>query len=109
MKPEELFVLESWIKNIPLLGQGYELKERFFAIYDQPTSEEAETAYFACMEAIPAELYPTYTPLMLTVEEWCDAIFAHCDQNRITGAFVEGASGLARAVNGEAPSTPESR
>jgi len=109
LKPEELFVLESWIKNIPLLGQGYELKERFFAIYDQPTSEEAETAYFACMEAIPAELYPTYTPLMLTVEEWGDAIFAHCDQNRITGAFVEGASGLARAVNGEAPSTPESR
>jgi len=46
---------------------------------------------------------------MLTVEEWGDAIFAHCDQNRITGAFVEGASGLARAVNGEAPSTPESR
>ncbi len=94
LKPEELFVLESWIKNIPLLGMGYELKERFFAMYDQPTREEAEAAYFAWMEAIPAELYPTYTPLMLTIEEWGDAIFAHFDQGRITGAFVEGANGL---------------
>jgi transposase len=74
---------------------GYELKERFFAIYDQLTREEAEAAYFAWIDAIPAELYPTYTPLMLTIEEWGDAIFAHFDQNRITGAFVEGANGLA--------------
>ncbi len=99
LKPEELFVLESWIKNIPLLGQGYELKERFFAIYDQPTREQAEAAYFAWMDAIPAELYPTFTPLMLAIEEWGDAIFAHFDKNRITGAFVEGANGLARVLS----------
>jgi len=98
LKPEELFVLESWIKNIPLLGQGYELKERFFAIYDQPTCEQALASYFAWMDSIPAELYPTYTPLMLTVEEWGDAIFAHFEKNRITGAFVEGANGLARPI-----------
>ena len=99
LKPEELFVLESWIKNIPLLGMGYELKERFFSIYDQPTREAALAAYFAWMEAIPAELYPTYTPLMLTIEEWGDEIFAHFDQDRITGAFVEGANGLARVLS----------
>ncbi len=99
LKPEELFVLESWIKSIPLLGQGYELKERFFAIYDQPTREKAEAAYFAWIDAIPAELYPTYTPLMLTIEEWGDAIFAHFDHDRITGAFVEGANGLARVLS----------
>jgi Transposase len=99
LKPEELFVLESWIKNIPLLGMGYELKERFFAIYDQPTREEAEAAYFAWMESIPTELYVTYTPLMLTIEEWGDEIFAHFDQNRITGAFVEGANGLAQVLS----------
>jgi transposase len=99
LKPEELFVLESWIKNIPLLGQGYELKERFFAIYDQPNREAALDAYFAWMESIPAELYPTYTPLMLTIEEWGDEIFAHFDQNRVTGAFIEGANGLARVLS----------
>ena len=99
LKPEELFVLESWIKNIPLLGQGYELKERFFAIYDQPTRECAEAAYFSWIEAIPTELYPTYMRLMLTIEEWGDEIFAHFDQDRITGAFVEGANGLARVLS----------
>jgi len=99
LKPEELFVLESWIKNIPLLGQGYELKERFFAIYDQPTCEQALASYFAWMASIPVELYPTFTPLMLAIEEWGDAIFAHFEKDRITGAFVEGANGLARVLS----------
>lgn len=99
LKPEEVFVLESWTKNIPLLGQGYELKERFFAIYDQPTCEQALTLYFAWMASIPVELYPTFTPLMLAVEERGDAIFAHFEKNRITGAFVEGANGLAQVLS----------
>jgi len=99
LKPEEVFVLESWIKNIPLLGQGYELKERFFAIYDQPTCEQALASYFAWVTGIPAELYLTYTPLMLAIEERGDAIFAHLEKNRITGAFVEGANGLARVLS----------
>ena len=51
------------------------------------------------MEAIPIELYPTYTALMLTIEEWGDAIFAHFDRDRVTGAFVEGANGLARVLS----------
>ena len=51
------------------------------------------------MESIPTELYPTYTPLMLTIEGWSDEIFAHFDRDRITGAFVEGANGL-RALRG---------
>jgi hypothetical protein len=54
----------------------------------QPTREKAEAAYFAWMEAISPELYATYTPLMLTIEEWGE-IFAHFDQARISGAFVE--------------------
>src|SRR5260370_34659747 len=51
------------------------------------------------MEATLAELYVTYEPLMLTIEEWGDEIFAHFDQDRITGAFVEGANGLARVLS----------
>lgn len=64
LKPEELFLLESWIKNIPLLGQAYELKEQFFAIYDRQTSEQAIAAYFAWMDSIPkylqGSLYPAH-------------------------------------------------
>jgi len=66
---------------------------------NSPARRQAEAAYFAWIEAIPAELYPTYTPLMLTIEEWGDEIFARFDQDRITGAFVEGANGLARVLS----------
>jgi hypothetical protein len=74
-------------------------KERSFASYDQPTCEQALASYFAWMASIPAELHPTFTPLMLTVEEWGDAIFAHFQKNRMTGAFVEGANGLAWVIS----------
>ncbi len=31
----------------------------------------------------------------VSVEEWGDAIFAHFQKKRMTGAFLEGANGLA--------------
>jgi transposase len=99
LSPEDRFVLESWTKNFPLLGQAHQLKENFFAIYDQPCRDEAIAAYMAWMDSVPKELLHVYQPLMLAVEEWGDAIFAHFEQNHITGAFVESANNIARCLN----------
>ena len=48
---------------------------------------------------IPPELQHIYYPVMHTIEEWCDSIFAHFDQGRITGGFVESANGIARCLS----------
>jgi transposase len=99
LSPEDRFVLESWTRNFPLLGQAHQLKEIFFAIYDQPSRDAAIDAYLAWMDSVPKEPLHVYQPLMLTVEEWGDAIFAHLAQDRITGAFVESANNIARCLS----------
>lgn len=99
LKPEERFVLEAWTQNYPLLGQAHLFKEQFFEIYDHSTREEALSAYFAWMDSMPTELRPVYWPLMLTIEEWGDHIFAHFDQGHATGGFVESANSVARQLN----------
>jgi transposase len=98
LSPEDRFLLESWTRNYPLLGQAHQLKEDFFAIYDQQTCEQAEAAYFAWMDSVPRELLPVYQPLMLTVEEWGDEIFNHF-KTGVTGGFVESANNIARFLN----------
>ena len=98
LTPEQRFLLESWTENIPLLGQAYDLKERFYAIWDEPDRQHADVAYIAWMESIPPALQPTFLPLLLTIEEWGDQIFAYFE-HRITGGFVEGANGIARVLN----------
>lgn len=98
LSPEDRFLLESWTRNYPLLGQAHQLKEDFFAIYDHQTCEQAEAAYFAWMESVPKELLSVYQPLMLTVEEWGDEIFNHF-KTGVTGGFVESANNIARFLN----------
>ena len=99
LSPEVRFILESWTGSFPLLGQAHQLKEEFFSIYDHQTKAEAEAAYFAWLEHIPRELQHIYYPVMHTIEEWCDPIFAHFDQGHITGGFVESANSVARCLS----------
>jgi len=40
-----------------------------------------------------------YQPIMLTIEEWGEHIFAHFEQDHITGGFVESANNVARCLN----------
>lgn len=51
------------------------------------------------MNSVPRELLHIYLPLMLTVEEWGEHIFAHFEQNYITGGFVESANNVAHMLN----------
>ena len=99
LTPEQLFLLETWTQNYPLLGLAHQLKEQFFEVYDHQTLEEAHDAYLRWMRSVPKDLFHVYLPLMLTVEEWGEHIFAHFTQNHITGGFVESANNVARCLN----------
>lgn len=46
----------------------------------------------------PLSLLYVYQPLMLTIEEWGDPIFAHFDTG-VTGGFVESANNVARFLS----------
>ena len=62
---EERFILESWTHNLPLLGQAHQLKAEFFALYDQPSKDEAIAAYFAWMASVPNELLHVVLSILL--------------------------------------------
>ena len=99
LSPEDRFILEIWTRSYPLLGVAHRLKEQFFSIYDYSTLAEAHTAYLRWMDDVPKELLHIYLPVMLTIEEWAEHIFAHFAQDHITGGFVESANGIARCLN----------
>ena len=92
-------MLEIWTKSYPLLGAAHQLKEQFFSIYDYPTLTEAHNAYLRWVYDVPKELLHIYQPVMLTIEEWAEHIFAHFEHNHVTGGFVESANNIARCLN----------
>ncbi len=89
---------EKWVNRLSYSLLIISNLERFYAIWDEPDRQHADAAYIAWMESIPPALQPTFLPLLLTIEEWGDQIFAYFE-HRITGGFVEGANGVARVLN----------
>ena len=53
LSDQQLFILEGWTLNDPLLALAYEAKEAFFEIYDYQTRQEAEQAYDDWKAGIP--------------------------------------------------------
>lgn len=45
LQPMEQVLVESWTRYLPLLGDAYQAKEVFFAIYEAPSQAVAERAY----------------------------------------------------------------
>lgn len=43
----EQMLVETWKKHLPLLGQAYQAKEAFFAVYETTDRREAECRYRA--------------------------------------------------------------
>jgi transposase len=50
---QDLFILDTWAKNFPQLGQAYELKEEFFNIWDETDKESAWARYTRLEEGYP--------------------------------------------------------
>lgn len=42
LAPMDQVLVETWTKNLPLLGQAYHAKEAFFAVYETSAPQEAE-------------------------------------------------------------------
>lgn len=91
--------LSGWTQNYPLLGVAYELKEGFFAIYEQCSAPaEAERRYRAWRSSIPADLEPCFKDLVRAFENWRPYILAYFD-HPITNAYTESLNNLIRVMN----------
>lgn len=94
----QLLRLESWTRNVPLLGQAYELKEAFYDLWDITDRRLAREQYQKWSQRIPATLAPAFSELTTAVQNWDQEIFAYFDYN-LTNAYTESLNALVRQVD----------
>lgn len=98
LSDQERFNLDGWMKNYPLLGEAYRLKEEFFKVYDHKSRNDAELAYEQWMKSIPSELNEAFNPIKTAVGNWSPYIFNYFD-HPVTNAYTESLNNLIRVMN----------
>jgi transposase len=95
---KDRFLLDGWVKNYPVLGEAYRLKEAFFGIWDSQTPWDAQNAYQTWANSIPEELVSFYQPILTAVGNWQREIFGYFE-HPITNAYTESLNNLIRVMN----------
>jgi len=95
---EQFLLLDGWIRNYPMLGEAYRLKEEFFGIYDAKDVQAAKARYAAWVNSIPADLVPHYQPILTAWKNWHPEILEYFN-HRITNSFAESANAILRALD----------
>jgi len=86
---EQHLIVSGWLNSFPLLGAAYDLKERYFKIWDLETKEEALAEYLNWEASIPLELAKAFKPIPVAWRTWRKYILNYFDDRRITNAFTE--------------------
>ncbi len=95
---EDLFILDTWTKNFPQLGQAYELKEEFFNIWDETDKAAAWARYLEWKKAIPTEIVDQFKDITTAVDNWREPIFNYFDTG-MTNAYTEALNGVIKVAN----------
>lgn len=80
--------VSGWLNNFPQLKTAYELKERYFKIWDFTTPEEALAEYLQWQESIPEDLAKPFRIITTAWRTWRKQILAYFEYP-ITNAFTE--------------------
>lgn len=98
LNERELFILETWLGNLPDLKVAYELKEEFYWIWDTDDPEEGKTRYsqwrYRCINSKSKD---AYKDLVRAVDNWQVEIFNYFDK-RLTNAYTESINSIIRQV-----------
>ena len=95
---QDLFILDTWTKNFPQLGQAYELKEAFFNIWNETDKAAAWARYLEWKQSIPTELAVQFKDITTAVDNWQGPIFNYFDTG-VTNAYTEALNGVMKVVN----------
>ena len=95
---QELFNLDGWVKNYPLLGEAYRLKESFYGIYQAKTISDALADYEQWQKSIPPELYDHFHDLTRAFQNWMPEILNYI-KHPVTNAYTESLNSLIRVMD----------
>ncbi len=98
LNDKERFNLDGWVKNYPLLGDAYRLKEAFYGVYDARSVDSAYSAYGQWQKSIPPELQIHFHDLTRAFQNWMPEILNYFD-HPITNAYTESLNSLIRVMD----------
>lgn len=98
LNDKERLNLDGWVKNYPLLGEGYRLKEAFYGIYQAKTVSDAMAQYEQWQKSIPPELYDHFHDLTRAFQNWMPEILNYFD-HPVTNAYTESLNSLIRVMD----------
>jgi transposase len=97
---KDKLTLEIWFTAYPEMRTAYELKERFYEIFDMEKRNEAEKEYTEWLKSIPTPLEKWFKDLVRAVDNWNGEIFNYFDFHT-TNAFTESSNAKTRAIHQE--------
>lgn len=96
------FNLDMWLDNEPDLAVAYNLKERFYDIYDAQDRKTAAELLDAWRDSIPDHVATTprkdFRAMLTATKNWRGEILAYFD-NRITNSYTEALNGITKVAN----------
>lgn len=97
LNDQQRFNLQIWTDNEPEIAAAYELKERFFSIYDMPKDQAIE-AFDSFTSTVPAEMKSEFHDLTRAMKNWRKEILAYFDYP-ISNGYTEALNGVAKVIN----------
>lgn len=98
LNDKERFNLDGWVKNYPLLGEAYRLKEAFYGIYESKSMSDALMEYDQWQKSIPPELYDHFHDLTRAFQNWMPEILNYF-KHPVTNAYTESLNSLIRVMD----------
>lgn len=91
-------IMLDWNEVLPILGDAYEVKERFMDIWNTKTREEAMALYRAWVDRIPDHLTASFSEITTAFSNWSLEIFNYFD-HPFTNSFTEALNGKIREIH----------
>ncbi|MGE8128920.1 ISL3 family transposase [Methylobacterium sp. NPDC080182] len=97
-KPETRTRLDRLFGLYPALATAYDLKERFYDIYEAESRAAAEEATTRWLASVPSEFERPFKTSIDAINNWRPHILRYFE-HRYTSGYVERLNGLIRAMN----------
>lgn len=93
---EERLQVAEWTAQLPELGVAYELKERFFGMYDATTVSDAKQLLDAWRAAVTPEMETVFREVLSATKNWEPEILNYFATGGVTNAYTEAANNQIR-------------
>lgn len=95
------FLVELWLSNHPDLRAAYDLKERFYRIWDcedKATALETYNEWYYDLQATSPVVRSAFSDIPKAFSNWGEQIFSYFD-NGFTNAYTESLNGIIRKID----------